>query len=188
MELMDSSIDNISRQIELLLEGEYLSKYRSGIYSSVTLDGGGIQKLWDYLNKVGLPMQHINNVHCTVIYSRSRPTSEPIPFDINGYVRPKKFGIFGKGSRSEPYVLVLEVDSPELTRAHNKLIKDLGIKASYREYKPHITLVLDINRLFPGLKHMTEHKKKTITNIFDKMIPELPKQIRIQKHSIEPLK
>ena len=177
----------LSRIERLIEESDYLSRYRSGIYSSVTLDPTGLQKLWTYLNNVGLPMQYITNAHITVMYSRSRPTREPVAKDISGYVRPKGFGLFGKGNKDEPYVLVLELISPELVKAHMEFRK-MGIQPTHKEYKPHLTLVLDINRLMPGLKHLSEKKKENLMNIFNKMIPELPQKIKIQRHTVEPLR
>jgi len=167
-------------------ESDWLTEYRSGVYSSVTLDPTALQKIWKYLKQVGLPMQHIKNAHVTVIYSQTRPSSKPQAFEINGSVEPIGFGIFGKGSKKEPYVLVLRFKSQALEQAHQKIQKDLRIKPTYSQFKPHLTLVLDINRLFPGLNRLTEKQKENIMGIMDKMIPDLPKSIRILKHTVEP--
>jgi len=166
---------------------EFLNTFKTGVYSAVSLDPKALGTLWKYLKKVGIPMQRIENAHVTIIHSRTRPTQNPQIKEIFGEVIPKKFGIFGKGTKYEPYVLVLEVKSQALEKAHQEFIRQ-GLKPTYREYAPHITLVLDITRLFPGLKHMSAQQKKNITNIFDKMIPELPRSIKIQKLKIEPLK
>jgi len=175
--LIESYFDN---------EEDFRNKYRKGVYSSVTLDPTAIGKIWKYLNKVGLPMQHEKNAHVTVIYSRTRPRENPIAKDINGTVNPIGFGLFGKGSKNEPYVLVLKVDSPALQKAHQDWKKQ-GLKPTYSTYEPHLTLVLDLNRLMPGLHNMTEQKKKALMAVFDKMLPELPKNIRIHKHTLAPL-
>ena len=188
-------LDKIDRLIEeaknffslSVSDNEKLDDYKSGVYSSVTLDPVALQKIWTYLNRVGLPMQHIQNAHVTVIYSRTRPIKVPKANDITGYVKPKKFGIFGKGTKQEPYVLVLELTSPALQKAHMDFRKQ-GLQPTHRDYQPHMTLVLDINRLLPGLQKLSEKKKLAITNIFDKMLPELPQKIKIQKHTVEPIK
>ncbi len=172
----------------LIDKSEYLNKYRGGVYSSVTLDGNSLQKMQRYLKGVGIEMMPLNKIHITVMYSKSRPSSEPKAFDINGTVEPKSFGIFGKGTSKEPYALVIEVSSPELEKAHRKLKKDHNLKATYPEYKPHISLTYDINRVLPGIKHLSKKQKETIINIFNKMLPELPKKIHIQKHEVEGLK
>jgi len=174
-------------RIEQIIEeaSDYLSEYRNGVYSAVSLDPTALQKLQKYLKGVGIEMAPLNKIHVTVIYSRSRPQKQPQAFDINGYVTPKSFGIFGKGTSAEPYVLVLEVDSPELQQAHIRMKREYGIKYTYSEYKPHITLTYDINRVLPGLKKLRPKQKKTIINIFNKMIPELPQKIRILKHTVK---
>jgi len=176
-------------RIEQMIEetSDYLSEYRKGVYSSVTLDPVALQKLQKYLKEVGIEMAPLNKIHITVIYSRTRPTTEPRAFDIGGYIKPKSFGIFGKGSPSEPYVLVLEVDSPELKQAYLRMCRDYGLKPTYSEYQPHITLTYDINRVLPGLNRLNPKQKKTIVNIFNKMLPELPQKIKIQKHIVKPI-
>lgn len=173
---------------QLLTENEdYLSKYRKGVYSSVTLEPSAISRIWKHLRQIGFPMMPENRAHVTVIYSRSRPQSEPRAWDINGQVQPTGFGIFGKGTPQEPYALVLKVKSPDLIRARQKWIRDYRIQPIYKDGELHITLTYDINRIFPGLKKLNEKQKKTITGILDRLIPELPKNIRILKHTVEPL-
>ena len=178
----------IARIEQIIEESEdFLSKYRNGVYSSVSLDPVSLQKLQKYLRGVGIDMLPLNKAHVTVIYSKTRPQKQPEAFDIHGYVKPKSFDFFGKGTRNEPYVLALVLDSPELTQAHLKMRREYGLTPTYKNYIPHLTLTYDINRILPGLKNLNPRQRKTIINIFNKMIPELPQKIRILKHKIEPL-
>lgn len=177
--------------IEQLLQesnADYLTKYRKGVYASVTLDPTALVKIQKYLKTVGIQMMPLNKIHITVIYSRSRPTSEPEAIDINGEAELKSFGIFGKGTTKEPYALVIEVDSQALDRAHISYKKKYNLKATYPEYKAHMTISYDINRVLPGLNKLNFKQKETIINIFNKMLPELPKRIRILKSTVESLK
>jgi len=174
-------------RLEQLLENDFLTRYRDGVFSSVDLDPTGLKKLQKYLKDIGIQMLPLNKAHITVIYSRTRPQEEPKSFKIDGYVTPKSFGFFGKGTAKEPYVLVLEVESPELKKAHLKMRKDYRLTPTYPEYKPHLTLTYDINRVLPGIKNLKPSQKQTIINIFNKMIPELPQKIKILNHKIEPI-
>jgi len=175
-------------QIEQLLEEtDFLSRYRNGVYSSVKLDPTALKKLQKYFETVGIKMMPLNKIHITVIYSRTRPNKEPNAFEINGSVTPVSFGIFGKGTKDQPYALVLQVDSPQLTTAHMKMRKEYGLKPTYPEYKPHISLTYDIHRILPGISKLSQKQKDTIINVFNKMIPELPKNIRILNHTVEPI-
>jgi 2'-5' RNA ligase len=167
-------------------DDDFLSEYRSGVYASAKLDPVILQKIWKYLKDAGLPMQHIQNAHVTIIYSKSRPIKKPQPMNITGVVEPIGFGIFGKGSQKEPYVLVLRFKSKALDAAHNTLKKEYRLKPTYPVFEPHLTLVLDINRLFPGLRKLSQKQKDNILGVFDKMLPDLPKSIRILNSRIEP--
>jgi len=187
-----SIYEGISFKINNLIEEFFnssktpdINDYRTGVYAAAYLDPQGVNKIWKYLGKLGLPMQHQKNAHVTIMYSKTRPQSIP-KMDFNqGDVTPIGFGIYGKGSSSDPYVLVLKLQSPSLVKSHQGLRKQ-GLVPTYRDYSPHLTLVLDINRLFPGLKKLTPKQKDNITNVFDKMIPELPRSIKIQKVEISP--
>lgn len=167
-------------------DNDYLSKYRKGVYAQVTLDPIALERIWRYLKKLNLPLMPMQRAHVTVIYSKNRPKANPRAWDINGAARIKGFGIFGKGTPDQPYVLALKLDSQALQHAHMKWRKDYGLKPTYSKYEPHLTLTYDITRIFPGLKKMSEKQKKVITNIFDKMLVDLPKEIKILKHSVEP--
>jgi len=184
---IDASVMSIEEARALLQEDqEFLNKYRTGVYASCTLDPVGLGKVWKHLKEVGMPLQDINKAHCTIIYSKTRPVQEPTPIELKGEVQPIGFGIFGKGTKDEPYVLVLKIKSKALDAAHLKYIRELGIKPTYNTFEPHITLTYDINRILPGIKKLSTKQKKTITNIFDILVPELPKSIRILRSDIEP--
>jgi hypothetical protein len=170
-----------------VLEESTQDQFNNGVYSSVTLEPNNLQKLWKYLRQIGFPMIPINKAHVTVMYSRSRPKGELENFDISGVVEPLAFDIFGKGTKDQPHVLVLKLKAPSLETAHKKLRNSYGLKPTYPTYEPHLTLVYNINGIFPGIGKMTTKRKKIIMNILNKMIPELPKRINIMKHSIEPL-
>jgi 2'-5' RNA ligase len=176
----------ILSKIEQLLENSQI-QFNPGVYSSVTLDPHALEKIWKHLKQIGIRLIPINKAHITVIYTKSKPSKEIEKFDIGGYVEPQGFGIFGKGTPNQPYVLVLKVKAPTLKQAHDKMKREYNLKPTYPNYEPHITLTYDINVVFPGLKHVSEKQKKTITNIMDKLIPELPKRINILSHKIKPL-
>jgi hypothetical protein len=166
----------------------YLSKYRRGVFVSVDLDPTGLEKIWKYMKQIGIQPMPINKAHITVIYSRNRPNSEPKAIQINGSVRPKSFGIFGKGTRESPYAFVIEMDSPELQKLHMEYRRKYGLQPTFPEFKPHLSITYDIERIMPGLKKLNNKQKKTLINLFNKMLPELTKSIRLLKTTIEPVK
>jgi hypothetical protein len=95
--------------------------------------------------------------------------------------------IFGKGTPQSPYALVIEMDSPDLQRLHKELKQEYGLRPTFPIYKPHLSITYDIGKVMPGLKRLTSKQKETIENIFSKMIPELPREIKIQSMYVEDL-
>jgi 2'-5' RNA ligase len=177
-------------RIEQILEenNNFLSEYRTGVFASVDLDPTGLEKIWKYMKQIGIQPMPINKAHITVIFSRNRPTSEPKALPISGSVRLKSFGIFGKGTKKSPYAFVIEMDSPELQKLHMEYRRKYGLKPTYPEYKPHLSITYDIERIIPGLKKLNNKQKQTLINVFNKMLPELPKSVRILKSTVEPVK
>jgi len=162
-----------------------LEENSRGLYASVILEPTNLGKVWKVLKKVGLPLKPIQHAHITTMYSKSKVNKPITAFNINGSVKLKGFGIFGKGTHDQPYVFVLKVESRELSRAHNELKKIYNIRPTYRDYEAHITLTNDINRIFPKIGKMTEKQKEVITKVFDRLLPELPKSINILKHEVK---
>ena len=175
------------KKIENLLQEVSQSFFKKGIYVDVKLDPNDLQKIWKYMRQIGIPVMPPQKAHITVVYSYSKPNKEFKLKDINGYVQPKAIRIFGKGTKDSPYALVIEMESPELQRLNKYYLKEYHLKPTYPEYRPHLTLTYDIERVMPGLKKLSPKQKETIENIFSKIIPELPKRLKIQSQSVHDL-
>jgi hypothetical protein len=50
-----------------------------------------------------------------------------------------------------------------------------------------MTIVYDVRKFFPGLQVRNPKVRKKVAKLFDLMIPDLPKQIRILKEDFNPL-
>ncbi len=176
----------VSLKIDLLLEND--ERYPRGIYVEAKFDPGALKKIWDLLKKIGFKnILPINHAHATIIYSKRSPNKTFRPTPINGIVEPDHFEIFG-GNHGKPYLLVLVVKSKELNRKHNYYMKEYQLKHDYgKNYTPHITIVYDIARLLPGLKLKNPKAKKSVENMFNLLIKDMPKQIRILKEEVSEL-
>ncbi len=184
--------EHIKNKVSALIEESQISSrekdFSRGVYVSVDLDPTQVRRIWDYMKKVGIQVMPIQKAHVTVMFSTTNPKNIPeIKNNFNGTVRPKAIRIFGKGTRAQPYALVVEFDSPDLKRLHDYYKREYNLRPSYSEYKPHMTLSYDIERVMPGLRNLRPKQKETIENIFSKMIPELPKSIRIHSQHLEGL-
>ncbi len=171
---------------KLIEESRYQSQYQNGLYVSATFDPGGLEKIWKVLKKVGFKkLLSISKAHATIIYS-SRPPKKPFRLTgINGMAEPSHFEILG--GRGKPKVLALVLKSKELNRKNKEYTKEYQLKSDFREYKPHITVVYDIQRLLPGLKVNNPKIKASTENMFNLLIKDMPKQIRIHKEEANEL-
>lgn len=186
---VNEKITRLLEKSEKLEESSTGLNYKRGVYASVELDDHNLNKIWTVLKKIGIPLIDKKRAHVTVMLSSTGLNYKPEADNINGIVEPIGFGIFGKGTSSQPYVLVLKLKSNELVRAHQKWKSKYKLRPAYNKYEPHLTLTYDLNRIFPkmGSTHLTEKQKKVITNIFDKLLPDLPRKLNIFKHTVEPL-
>ena len=178
--------EGISYKIDnLLLEND--KRFPNGLYVDAKFDPGALQKIWSLFKKVGFKnMLPIQKAHATIIYSRRAPSTTFKPTPINGSAEPSHFEILG-GNRDNPYLLVLVLKSKELHRKHKEYMQDYHLRYDYKEYKPHITVVYDIQRLLPGIKLKNPKAKKSIENMFNLLIKDMPKQIRIMKEDFSEL-
>jgi 2'-5' RNA ligase len=178
--------ENVITKIQTLIE-EVFSGKEKGIYIEAKPDGMTLQKIWGHLKATGLPVMPAQNAHVTIIYSTRAPSSPIKIKDSQITAKIKGFRIFSQGTPNNPYVLVLELDSPDLRKLHQYYMREYNLKYSYPEYIPHMTITYDLGRIFPGLKKMSSKQKKTIEQIFNKLIPELPQKIKFTKQVLSPL-
>ncbi len=178
---------SIRKKISKLIE-EADDRYPGGIYVEAKLDPGALQKIWGLLKKIGFKnMLPVNRAHTTIIYSKRAPDSTFHQTPINGFAEPSHFEIFG-GNRGKPYLLVLVLKSKELHRKHNYYMKEYNLKHDYgKNYKPHITIVYDIQRLLPGLKFQNPKARASVENMFNLLIKDMPKTIGLLKEEVSEL-
>ncbi len=182
----ESVNENAQLKIEMLLEND--ERFSKGLYVEAKLDPTALQKIWGLLKKVGFKQViPINHAHITIIYSRRSPNKTFRLTPINGSAEPSHFEILG-GNRGNPYVLALVVKSRALEKKHKEYMKEYQLKYDYKEYKPHMTIVYDLNKLMPGMKPKSPKAKKAIENMFNLLIKDMPKQINIIKEEFSELK
>ncbi len=173
-------------KIQSLIE-EADERYTDGLYVDAKFDPGALEKIWRLFKKVGFKqLLPINKAHCTIIYSRRQPNKPFRLTPINGYGEPSHFEILG-GHKGNPWALVLVLKSTELQRKHKEYMKEYQLRYDYKEYKPHITLVYDIKRFLPGIKLTNPKSRQSVENMFNLLIKDTPKQIRILKQSVSEL-
>lgn len=83
----------------------------------------------------------MDDLHCTAIYSKTPAVSVDLP-NISKDERYAAVGtelVWWEGHDKEGY-LVLKLDSPSL-KILNKKFRDAGLKATFDDYKAHVTLL-----------------------------------------------
>jgi hypothetical protein len=181
--------ENAIYKVDKLLEEakRYDKEYHDGIYISASLDPRGLEKIWALFKKIGFKnLLPIQKAHITIVYSKRSPNKTFQKTPINGTVIPDHFEILG-GYNGDPYVLALVVKSKELHRKHKYYMKEYQLKYSFPDYKPHITIVYDIQRILPGIKVHNKKAKQSVENMFNLLIPDMPKQINIHKEEVNAL-
>jgi len=158
---------------------EESTAYEDGLFIGVNLDPGGLKKIFDIFKKMGFRnLLPINKAHITVINSKKPPKKDFKPLRISGIVEPHHFEILG-GIKGKPFLLALVFKSKDLQRAHDYYLKEFGLHSGFKEYKPHLSIVYDIDRLLPGVKLRDKRTRQSVENMFNLLIKDLPKQIRI---------
>jgi len=122
--------------------------YPDGIYISVKLTEETEIAIKEYQAKYLKDKEINEELHCTLIYSNKPHVDEIIPASYLAIGTFQEFSLFGP----DKDVLVVEVNSQDLTRRNEELTREHGFISDYDEYKTHITLSynskdIDLNSL-----------------------------------------
>lgn len=123
-----------------LIEAKY--KPNDGLYAKVHPTNNSLVRLLSFLRSCGLRrsiLLHPNEIHCTIMHSKSPPSQLPVLNREKVYDTRVKHFTAWDGHNDTGY-LVAELDSPALHRLHNAW-RARGCVPSFDDYKPHITLI-----------------------------------------------
>lgn len=150
--------------------GKPLNSKSSGTYVCALPDNKSRTKLVHISSALGHPIsvEESEDLHSTVIYSKG---AFPSKFDFSRqYFGAKITGLeFWDGHDNDGYVVVT-LDSPDLT-AENRRWTTLGLKHSFEDYTPHVTLFSKIDKtedLIQRINRLTSKVAGT-TLIFDQL-------------------
>lgn len=156
---------------------QYLLESTGGNYVSLEVDDPEIELKLDS-GKIVPPGKH----HVTLMYSKG--TSVP-PEKIKKAIewmtgsrtaKSKSVGIFDSQDNPSLGCIVLKIDSDHLQNIHEEL-KRIGLRHSYSEYQPHVTLAYDVD---------IEEARSTAKQL-NKKLQETPCLITMRGLSVEPI-
>jgi len=124
--------------------------FPAGVYMAVKVNEETETALNDYCSKYLAGIEIPEDFHSTLIYS-DKPHYDEITakeYNISAVAEKMPFEKFGEEKNS----LVIKLNSPELKRRHEELMKEYNFKYDFDEYVPHISLSynaksVDINTL-----------------------------------------
>lgn len=126
----------MNKSLELI---ELVEKYSdaSGTYVSVEYDPNDSEAIYEFYKDIVPEMYTPNSIHTTLMYSKDTPYLSIQPSLIGTVlsINNPKYEIFGE----KKDCLVVSFDSDILSDRHQELT-DMGLKHSWDEYRPHITL------------------------------------------------
>lgn len=130
---------------EFVEEMQTKIEHKYGTYFSVELDSKTRTRLGNWCSQKNIKNQlPSSDFHTTVIYSRT-PCPDLIDFKPNLPIKAsfKKWIVFNENT------LAIVLDSPELTKLHNHIMKKYGCSYDYSKYIPHISLSYDYSGPVP---------------------------------------
>lgn len=148
--------------------GRPLNSMSSGTYVCVLPDKESKLKLAKISAALGhpIPIAEVEDLHSTVMYSKgSFPRELSLPRKRFG---AKVVGLeFWDGHNNDGYVVVI-LDSPDLV-ARNRFWTAQGLKHSFDDYTPHVTLFSKIEKTPELVNKINAVSKKAIgtTLVFD---------------------
>ncbi len=141
-----------NEEVEVEVPEEEEIFYPGGVYISVNMEEESLIAISNYMDKY-LPNHdtiNLENMHCTLIYSKKPYKEEIIPKEYKSIGTFLKFTKFGE----KEDVLVAELDCEAMVTRNKELVEEHDFISDFEEYKPHFTLSynakdIDINSLPP---------------------------------------
>lgn len=116
-----------------------------GTYVGLKLTSDSKERVREYIAGKAIPNPiDEDDLHITLIYSRKALPKFKARGELDPPIEatPKSFDIFK--SQSGKSVLVLKLDSPELTARHKAIRKEHGATHDFPDYIPHVTFSYDV--------------------------------------------
>ena len=139
--------------------------YKNGVYIATKLSKESEYKIKEYQEKYLSQYDCNNELHCTLIYSKKPLNKDVLTKEYKYKGIFKDFQLFGP----ENDTLVIELNSPEMTKRNNELKDEYGFISDFSDYKPHVTLSYDCK------------------DIYLKTLPKIDFDIYLEDEYIEPL-
>jgi hypothetical protein len=118
---------------------------KKGTYVSVVFSDRSNRNLKNFFrNEIGIN-DIIEDLHVTVMYSPETLFYEEVDLGIKGELITFdnwSYELFGK----EKDVLVIHFESELLSKTH-EFLKGMGMRSTFPEYKPHMTIAEDVKHL-----------------------------------------
>lgn len=121
-----------------------------GTYVGIEYDKGEVEQLLKLFKQSKIPDLYTPNlIHTTLMYSKDTEYVQVLPKLIGTYIdiENPQYKIYGKNKDT----LVIAFDSEVLQARHKELTK-LGLKHSWPDYSPHITLSESVDENFDTSK------------------------------------
>ena len=141
--------------------------YKDGVYISVKMTEESSTKILEYLEKYLPDVEHNEEQHCTLIYSKKEQKEEILPEEYTALAMPKQFSKFGENLET----LVVEITCDQLVNRNLQLVNEYGFISDFEEYKPHFTLAYnckDVDILtLPPLDMAITFNEETVEQLDD---------------------
>jgi hypothetical protein len=165
-------------RLSTILENEETEK---GTFAGLRFSQDDEDVIIGIIEEMGVPNPiQRDEIHLTLLYSRKYlPNYEPATLtDMWAY--PKGYHIFeGRNNKS---ILVILLESEDVTKRHLELMKQHKATYDFPEYRPHITLSYDIEDFM-----IMRNKKAVLVNIKEQYDKLLPKEFHISNEFVETL-
>ena len=116
---------------------DFLKENSSGTYIAVKFSSSTNEKLEKFTKDLGLTP--VEDFHCTICYSKKKLNVNYGEKDFNG--NAKITGINYLGEKDSDYrAFVLEIDSPEIKKLHEKYVQEYNYEHTFDKFIQHISL------------------------------------------------
>lgn len=111
-------------------------RYPGGVYIAMKPTPKTLSKIEDYIKTNLKDVETNKDIHCTLIYSQKKLKGNVVTMKHIAEGSFAGFELFGPNKDT----LVIKLDSPDLIRRNDALVKQYDFISDYEEYRPHVTL------------------------------------------------
>lgn len=134
----------MSYLIENILEEKLSLDVPNGIFVKVIPTADCQADILDYFDDLSINDDIVlcDDLHCTLLYSKDSKTNVKIPYisKDDRFTAKAKELVYWPGHDDTGYI-VLKLKSKDLQELNQKFRTSTGLKATFPDYQPHITLI-----------------------------------------------